>query len=259
MRPLPKFFAVLLVLSVLLAITSCEKVMPVFLPADDTRRVVILEYHDFTSSDTAREYTVTAAEFESQLSYLSRSGYETVFFADLIEFVYGEGELPEKCVVITSDDGYRGVIEIASPICQKYGMKMSCAVIGNKTDMPTHFDPSEADTDTVEITSHSYALHDNGVAELDEDAIRGDAEMMAQSYGVKFPTVCTAFTYPHGFLSDESEKILADCGYLCTVTTDYGVNYITRGDSDSLRRLRRIQVYKNTTGEKLVRTLDNAE
>lgn len=258
MKLFTKLFSALLAAAALFTTISCDKALPVFLHADDTRRVVILEYHDFTSSDTAAEYTVAANEFENQLSCLKKSGYETVCFSELIEFVYGDGELPEKCVVITSDDGYRGVIDIASPICKEYGMRMSCAVIGGKTDMPTHFEPSEAEADTVEITSHSYALHDNGVAELDGETIRSDAEMMSMTYGEKFPAVRTVFTYPHGFLSDESENVLADFGYLCTVTTDYGVNYVTRGDGDSLRRLKRIQVYKNTTGEKLVRVLDNA-
>jgi len=126
----------------------------------ETRDVAVFMYHDFVRDGEESPWAVTESVFESHVKSLAEAGYTGVDFADLQDFVMGEGELPEKCVVLSCDDGYSGVIDIALPICEKYGMKLTCALIGNAVENENHFFPDPALAERIELTSHSYAIHD---------------------------------------------------------------------------------------------------
>lgn len=221
--------------------------------SDDAERdIAILMYHDFTEKNEDKPFTVSAGRFDEQLSALEKAGYKAVFFSEVIDFVQNGGELPEKCVIITSDDGYLSVIDTALPICVRHEMKLSCAIIGGKVDMETHFLPDPSLSGILEITSHSFMLHDGcgGEAELREDIAE-----MNKRYAKDFPMVSKVFTYPHGERFDGEEDILLSEGFLVTITTETGVAHIVRGSTSSLLKLPRIPVYENTSGENLVRLL----
>ena len=53
---------------------------------------------------------------------LRDAGYTSVGYADLIEFVNGDGKLPEKPLLITIDDGYQNNLDLAAPLLEKYGL-----------------------------------------------------------------------------------------------------------------------------------------
>ena len=42
--------------------------------------------------------------FEEDLRYLRDNGFSTISLARLVDYVYGEGELPEKPALITFDE-----------------------------------------------------------------------------------------------------------------------------------------------------------
>ncbi|MCD7777330.1 MAG: hypothetical protein LUH47_02355, partial [Clostridiales bacterium] len=65
--------------------------------------VPILMYHNITDKAVGSKYTVTAAELESDLNYIEEKGYTAVGINDLIAYTKGEGELPDKPVVLTFD------------------------------------------------------------------------------------------------------------------------------------------------------------
>ena len=89
--------AALLGLCVLLAILvmACA-------PRTETADVAILMYHAFTEDEADTGSLCTpASEFARQLSALRDAGYTSVGYADLIEFVNGDGTnwfLGEQCL-----------------------------------------------------------------------------------------------------------------------------------------------------------------
>ena len=231
------------------AMVSCS----VFgLSNDAERDIAILMYHDFAAENDENPFIVSADNFDEQLSALEKAGYKAVFFSEIIDFVENGGELPQKCVVITSDDGYRNVIDIALPICINYEMKLSCAIIGGKVDMETHFYPDSSLNGILEITSHSYMLHDS---DCENEEMLIDIDEMNKRYAEDFPMVSRVFTYPHGRSFDGEEELLRSKGFSVTVTTEIGVAHIVRGDSESLLNLPRIPIYKNTSAEDLIEIL----
>jgi len=206
--------------------------------------VPILMYHHFTETDTGIPMTTTAAAFRRHLTTLQEAGYTTVTFADLLQYTEtGEG-LPDKPVLLTSDDGYSSVLEIALPILQEYGMTMSVAVVGSrmgqKEGIP-HFSLAEAAGTGLELVSHTWNLHDpdgNGV--LTERGTLSPAFVSDAWQMRKIPELNSlVFVYPYGKHSRDSEAVLQALGYRITVTTEEGIAQVQKGSS--LYGLPRIQ------------------
>ena len=84
-------------------------------------RVPILMYHDISEARTG-DYSVTPVRFEEHLAALENAGYHTVTFADLMDYVYFGGNLPDSPVLLTFDDGYDGVLTFAAEIAARHGM-----------------------------------------------------------------------------------------------------------------------------------------
>lgn len=230
--------------------------------------VPILMYHDFTT-DAAGEFAVTVDRFDEHLTALENAGYHTVTFADLIEYVYFDGDLPENPVVITSDDGYTGVLELAADCAAEHNMTLSCAIIGSLAGINGHFALDAPIPDNVEIISHTFALHDregwNGIVCADSmfsgyrKILTEDCETMKQVCEERFPYTSSVLVYPHGTYSDKSEQILHDLGYAVTVTCDRGIAKVGKGDAESLYEMPRISVWQNITGEMLLEMIESSK
>ena len=238
------------------------------LTAPESIKTAILMYHNF--AEQPADYTVTPTTFRSHLRALSEAGYESITFRELILYTEGKIPLPEKCVLLTSDDGYSGVLEIALPLLEEFDMQMSVAVIGNlmgsgRDGGLAHFTLDEvkaADREgRIELISHSWGLHAAGsyldgavnLSMTDEDyntCLQADYEKIASAAGEDFPMMHTVFVYPFGSYSAASEDWFASAGYKVTVTVEQGVSRIAVGDS--LYLLKRIPAEWYTTGEVLL-------
>jgi len=82
--------------------------------------VPILVYHQFAEKST-NKMIVSRAAFEAQMQLLKDKGYRVVTLEQLLAFVEFRGQLPDKSVVITIDDGWRSMYDIVFPILKKYG------------------------------------------------------------------------------------------------------------------------------------------
>jgi peptidoglycan/xylan/chitin deacetylase (PgdA/CDA1 family) len=89
------------------------------------RRAVIAMYHGFTdrrAHDGIANHEwkhLPAEEFRAQLSFLARH-YDIVPLDALVRACAAGGPLPARAAVITIDDGYRSVYEIAYPILREF-------------------------------------------------------------------------------------------------------------------------------------------
>ena len=277
--------AALLGLCVLLAILvmACA-------PRTETADVAILMYHAFTEdeADTGSLYT-PASEFARQLSALRDAGYTSVGYADLIEFVNGDGKLPEKPLLISIDDGYQNNLDLAAPLLEKYGFCANIAVIGvsighttyKDTDIPImpHFSLEDVRPwirrGVLTVTTHSYDMHQ--LASVDGEGCRrgvlqksGESEAdyiaaLTQDYTVAQEQLddlpgkpLPVFTYPYGAYSELSERVLHELGVQVTVTTASGANRLVRDEPESLYLLRRINVPAGTEPDALICSISDA-
>lgn len=89
------------------------------LSATGYQTVPVLSYHKFSES-RADAMTVTREAFEAQMKFLQEGGFQVVTLDDLYDFLDFKADLPEKAVVLTFDDGWRSMYEIAFPVLKAY-------------------------------------------------------------------------------------------------------------------------------------------
>ena len=241
-------------------LARADTVQPVF--GEDSVRVPILMYHSILK-DSARQgkYVISPAVLAADLGALQAKGYTAVTVSDLLAYVQDGADLPEKPVMITFDDGYYNNYIYAYPLLKQRGMKAVVSIIGSQTALFTdngeenaywshlRLDRLREMQDVFEVQNHSWNLHEYGERRgclrrrgEDEsryaDLLREDTEQTQKLItGMGLPSpVC--YTYPFGACSDESESILREMGFLCTLGCEEHRNTITR-DPASLYRLGR--------------------
>jgi peptidoglycan/xylan/chitin deacetylase (PgdA/CDA1 family) len=101
-------------------IIPLEPVAKARLSRQGYQTVPVLTYHNFSETKQGL-MMVRRGDFDAQMKYLKDNGYTPITLDALFAFLQYRQEIPEKSVVITIDDGWRGVYDIAYPILKKYG------------------------------------------------------------------------------------------------------------------------------------------
>ena len=250
--------------------------------AEYTREVPLLMYHAFG------EGAVMEEEFAGHLDALEKAGYETVSVRQMVDYVYHGGELPEKPVCITMDDGYLSNYEIAFPLLQEHNMTATVFAIGvsvghrefyKDTDfqLTPHFGWEEARemAGVIDFQSHTFDLHQWAPFESG-DVVRTSALPLEGESDMDYAAVLTAdldryeaervrelgagfiaLAYPGGFYCDWTEVLIHQYGVPVTATirTD-SRNVLVRGLPQSLYALCRFNVTAGMSGEGLVALLE---
>ena len=89
-------------------------------PREKTR-VAVLGYHDFSNSRPVTEMRMRTSEFCQQMQYIKDAGLTVITMQDFLDWLQGKRCLPERCVLITIDDGWRSVYTDAFPVLRAYG------------------------------------------------------------------------------------------------------------------------------------------
>ncbi len=195
-----------------------------------TLKVPVLMYHYISeppedADKYRRDLSVTPADFEQQMAYLAKNGYESVDLYDLSLAITAKRDLPEKPVVITLDDGYVDNYENAFEILQDHGMKATFFVV---TEFIDEGRAGYLNWDMVEemagagmrIEPHSKTHPDLSTAERDYVIyeVLGSQETIAAHIGYTPRYFC----YPGGRYNEETMSILDELGFWGAVTTADG-------------------------------------
>ena len=230
--------------------SDVSKAEPVGMNARSVFGVPVLMYHQFLTQEdvdsgiTFGEYAIWASDFEQDLQWLQKNGYTTITTAELMAFMNGEKTPPEKPVIITIDDGYRGVYLNAYPLLQKYNMKAVFSVIGDRIDAATLEDPNASHADRLycnwmelaelqksghlEMISHTATCHNdedmtnirwgaNCAENESEDsfykAALPDYSNISTKFKKHFGFSAYAMSYPYSSRSITSDRVWMKCGY----------------------------------------------
>lgn len=235
-------------------------------PEEGAVTLPILMYHAITE-DPKRigQFVISKKMFEEDLQFLQAEGYHTVTVDEVIDFVKNDGDLPDKPVLLTFDDGYYNNYCYAYPLLQKYEMKAVISLIGKYTDLYTdtpdenpgysHITWDEVNemiqSGLVEFQNHSYDLHSNTKGrngakkkwgESKEEYARflkEDIDLLQNEMREHTGYTPTTFAYPFGSVSEDSYEILENMGFQATLSCEEKLNYIKRGDTDCLRTMNR--------------------
>jgi peptidoglycan/xylan/chitin deacetylase (PgdA/CDA1 family) len=191
--------------------------------------VPVLVYHQFAEKSTNR-MTVSREAFEAQMQLLKTKGYHVITLEQLVGFVDFSGQLPEKAVVITIDDGWRSTYDIAFPILKKYGYPATLFVYtqlitgGIKTlswDQVREMSAQGLDVECHTVSHRNLALP-QGLETADQyfttiaREITDSARIIEQKLG-KRPTI---LAYPYGDTNGLVITLLKQKGYQAALTVE---------------------------------------
>ena len=249
---------------------SCAFVyfLPIISKAEEQEgiKVPIIMYHQVTKKSSRRgKYSVMYEEFENDMKYIKEKGYTTIDMTDLINFVYGKKELPEKPIMITLDDGFESVYAYVYPLLKELDMCAVASIVGEYTtfftENPDHnitysyLNWNEVEeltkTDVIEIQNHSYNLHKNsgnrrGISKKhDEDVAAYNtevgADILKMQNVMKEKTGYTpnTLTFPFGAYKKETISLAKSLGFKAALLCEERVNIIKQGDTEKLYHLGR--------------------
>lgn len=177
-------------------------------------------------------------EFEKQLNWLSKNGFQSFTLSELIDLE----EVPEKSVVITFDDGYEDNFSKAFPLLKKYGFKATIYIVLNRfeqnwaTDKDLNQSSNELNSERMLSNEQIKEMIDSGLIEIgshtldhinlpklsNEEKIRQIKESKEKIEEI-FNITCNSFAYPFGFFDKDSVKIVEEISYSNATTTVNGV------------------------------------
>ncbi len=227
-------------------------------------KLAVIMYHGFTNSANESTYVINAKKLEEDIIYLKEQGFSFITAKELIKFCDYGTPLPERCVMLTFDDGYLNNFLYAYPIIQKYDVKVTVSPIAYYADYHTKnsdTNPSYAhmtwpqlkemsDSDLVDIQNHSYNMHSlqngrKGSAKAVWESPRDYREAFLHDLFKAHKAIQDAtgkepiaYAYPFGSISFETRDLLKCCGYRVSFSCEEGFNIITR-NKDSLYMLKR--------------------
>ncbi len=225
--------------------------LPDPLPAT-TVRVPILMYHRVDRltpglPSLTRALTVTPDDFAAQVRWLRRSGYRAITTEQLFAAMYEGGDLPDKPILLTFDDGYVDVLRYAAPVLRKARMPAVAYVITNRIEgSDTSFmrwrHLKRLQKAGFEIGSHTVSHRDLTAlpgAELARE-LRASKRTLERGLGRPVNTIA----YPAGRFDARVEEAARAAGYVLALTTEPGVTHDARHPFE----LPRIRVSDTTGG-----------
>lgn len=261
-------FKILLAL-LLLGIFVGAAVLSVRAMEGDGVQVPVVMYHSLLRDEgRLGDYVISPGEFESDMTYLKEKGYTTVLMEDLIAYTKG-GDLPEKPILITFDDGYYNNYCYGFEIAQRLGVKFVLSPIGYYADAYTDTPDENAyyshatwpqleemsQSGLVEIQNHSYNLHKSkerlGTKKLPSESPEDYKELLTQDLLLSQEKIeahtgkrPTTFVYPFGAVSAGEPDLVKELGFQASLSCEEKTSVITR-NPDSLYDLGR---YLRKTG-----------
>ena len=197
------------------------------------QQVPILCYHRF-EDDCSSPMCISGALFERQMKYLKENGYSVITPEQLLGFLEFRESLPEKSVMITIDDGYRSVYNVAYPILKKYGFPATFFIYTNYVGVSdkaiTWKQLKEMKANGFTIGSHSMAHSDlskrgdNESPTAYEQRLQREVEASKQIIDTQLNQETFIFAYPFGRVNQKAMVLTRQNGYQLAVTVNRGGN-----------------------------------
>ncbi len=221
----------------------------------------VIMYHNISEKRHLwGEYNVSPEVVENDIKYLKEKGYTTVSCAQVIAYCKGEGELPEKPVMLTVDDGFESFYAYMYPLLKKYGCKAVISPMGNCIDAFSEQEDHNldysyltweelkemCDSGLVEIGNHTYDMHSDNKDRIGcgrkkgesyesyKSALNEDIGTMQEKIKQFTARECVIFTYPYGKISEGSKEILEEMGFKIILTCNGKVNSLNIGGEGAI-------------------------
>jgi peptidoglycan/xylan/chitin deacetylase (PgdA/CDA1 family) len=205
--------------------------------------VIALCYHNIEDGSKMRALTIPVAEFEKEMEEIKKDGFSVIGMQDFLAWRRGEKGIPNKCCIITIDDGWVSAYNNAWPILKKYNYPFTLFIyinyVGTGGKSMSWDQLAEMRDAGVDIECHTYSHADlkkpgalvdkkaadgirKDIAELGPDGwlrkeVIGSKQVLEKQLGIK----CNVFAYPFGLYNAKVLELVKEAGYEAAFTV-YG-------------------------------------
>lgn len=180
--------------------------------------IPVLMYHHFghldaTASQSALDWTVSPEALTEQLAYLQSHAWHTITPTQLADYLAEGKPLPVKPLMITIDDGYREVRDVAHLFVES-GLMPVLFVVTDYTEYSAYLSwPDLAELVAQGFAIGSHSMDHSSLREISDAArerqIVGSKALLEERLGVPVD----AFCYPSGSFNQHTKELLAQNGY----------------------------------------------
>jgi peptidoglycan/xylan/chitin deacetylase (PgdA/CDA1 family) len=182
-----------------------------------TTRIPVLTYHSI--DDSGSPVSIAPAEFRRQMHALASAGWRTIAM-DAFERGHRDGQWPARTFVLTFDDGYRNLVDLALPAardCSFHGtVFVAVDRVGDTMTGPA--EPSWTPPSPLldwnglrELASEgwsiaSHACSHRRLTSLDADDLERELAHSKQTIEDRVGAPVTVLAYPYGAVSPDVER-----------------------------------------------------
>lgn len=181
--------------------------LPLHLLLPDITGIPVLMYHKVWEGTNDR-LTISPENLTVHFNYLKENGYHSLSLQDFLAVTKGERERPEKCFLLTFDDGYVNNLTLAYPIIRAFNFKATYFIIGNTLDGTAPQESAETDqkmdvaalqqldSEIVQLALHTQNHIHFGKYNLDE--LKADLSANVASFDQSGLAYHKVLAYPFG-------------------------------------------------------------
>lgn len=234
-------------------------------------QVPIITYHSIDESGSV--ISTTLEMFRRQMKQLSEAGFEALTLSELVSGIKGTGDLPDKPVVLTFDDGFRNFKTEAFPVLNEYDFKATVFIVtdfcgghndwsGNPDDFPrtellSWDEIRELDGHGVEFGSHTRTHQD--LTKLNASEVKTEIVGSKKAISDKLGREAKTFAYPFGHGSVAVRRVAKDnfdaaCSTkLGKVRANSDIIFLKRIDAYYLKNHRLMEMLSSATFDNYMR------
>ncbi|MEM9480166.1 MAG: polysaccharide deacetylase family protein [Verrucomicrobiota bacterium] len=220
---------------------------------DKSAKVSILGYHDFTDTGRPTQMRIRESKFRDQMQALKDSEIPVIPMSDYLAWRAEEKNIPERCVVITADDGWREFHTYALPILKEHGFPFTMYIYTDFLDNGGRTLSHQQVVDMIEAggeigchsVSHELMTKRRSFPsdEAYDDWLREELQTSKKILEEKFNVPIRTFAYPFGGYNERVVELAKEAGFEAAVTVNGAKasfesemfelpRYIVHGDTD---------------------------
>src|SRR5829696_6163524 len=201
------------------------------------RPVRVLCYHsvsDLAGAAVVEQYGVPPARLQRQLKLLRRFGFCFVSLREVVDNVHGRSGLPRRPLLITFDDCFTDLLEVAVPILLAEAVPAGAFAVAGRMGGTNHWDTSLGAPplrllDAAGLLALQNVGIDIGVHGMTHRSLRGLSgdDLATEVVGARAALEeCglrpSAFAYPHGEHDEEVRAWVAQAGFEVAFSVEPG-------------------------------------
>lgn len=202
-------------------------------PAEGRPPVSILMYHQvgrFNRPKRHRAVYCDVGRFAWQMAWLKRAGYHVISLDEAWQGLFRRGPLPERCAVLTFDDGYQNFADHAWPVLQQHGFPATVFLVASLVGRQADWLDDMGERPALMSGETIRRLHDEGVTfgshavshvrlsalppEQQRRQIVDSKRMLEDLLGQPVRHFC----YPYGDYDEHCRDLVAEAGYRTGLT-----------------------------------------